>query len=355
MSQKTTLSPWIKIGLIAIFIAATGAYFYTGSQVRHPSAVEDSSQAPTPSPAESPVAEVVSNSPADSSAETSAPAPAPEVEITKPVPRVLPAEIISPKYVVQEKKTEVVQDGDVPPPHEPVDFQNQMVTEAAVLMTRAYVAFGIGMDYLRFSQAGSEANVDYASLFGPSFSVYAGMEWSHGWGFDVSLANYPGKVNGGDLEVVNANFNWQALSLEARYKTSENFGLRFGVQRHTLPYVLVLSESAVEVKSHEMTMLTLGADAKYSLSENLEAEFLLRYQLPIAQSSNSDQLSFKPKMAFDGSSGLNYKVNDRFKIGAFWYGQWHEYKYSMQNAGTLDEGSNKFFFSNVETRLEYSF
>jgi hypothetical protein len=44
-------------------------------------------------------------------------------------------------------------------------------------------------------------------------------------------------------------------------------------------------------------------------------------------------------------------------MGAYWYGQWHEYKFNYYNAndGVENSGDQSLFYSNAELRLGLEF
>ncbi len=222
-----------------------------------------------------------------------------------------------------------------------------------------FVALGAGLNYLNFAQTGVEVqNIEYASAQGPSYSFLMRAQVSDAVAIEGVHSSQPGKIKSSQVSVTNANFNWSYQSLEAIYGMPSGFTVRGGFQRHTLPYLQVVTLTRLEVRDYTQTMASIGAGYAWKRLDKWRPQVFLRYQVPIAFSeSNGDQLQNEARFAFDGSLGVNRILSRNFTLGMFWYGQWHEYDYSMFNpsTGLPDSGQSKYFFSNLELRLEYGF
>jgi hypothetical protein len=226
----------------------------------------------------------------------------------------------------------------------------------------------MGMNYVDFAQNGSEAkNLAYSSVAGPSCSLSGGVEGQK-LGLEALYASYPGQISSSTAQVDHSNYNWTTQSLEGTYRWgmsplfswghSARFGWRAGLQRHQLPYVQTTSATTAAVRMTDVWLGTLGVDYATQLSEKWRSSMLFRYQMPFKQDSQaSDNLTFSQRFAFDGSLGFSYLMTPSTGFGLYWYGQWQEYRYEMTNEATAstDNGNNKYFFSNMELRLEYGF
>jgi len=81
----------------------------------------------------------------------------------------------------------------------------------------------------------------------------------------------------------------------------------------------------------------------------------MRYQYPISSGTNSnDSFTVSPIFAFDGSLGTVYSFGENFRLGLFWYGQYHYYKFSYSGS-TSFSGEQTLLYSNAELRLGFEF
>ncbi|MBK9040279.1 MAG: LysM peptidoglycan-binding domain-containing protein [Bdellovibrionales bacterium] len=227
-----------------------------------------------------------------------------------------------------------------------------------------YIAIGTGITFLNFSQNGNEMeSLEYSSFLSSSFSIRGGIEWHNQFGIDAVYASYPGEINSSTNLVTNGKFSWANESLEATYKINRHIPSRFrlraraGMQYHDLPYVQLPTASSADVRKHQIYMASIGLDNVFEISSTWTAEFLLRYQYPVSQSTTSDLVKFNNQFAFDGSIGANYHWGNHWRLGSFWHGQWQEFRYSMFNEafGQMDVGRNRFFFSAIEFRMSFAF
>jgi len=72
-------------------------------------------------------------------------------------------------------------------------------------------------------------------------------------------------------------------------------------------------------------------------------------------SSSSTGTTASSTLAFDGSLGTAYYLNDHWKVGGFWYGQWQQFNFTTSLGGTTNTGSQMLFYSALDLRLGYDF
>ena len=79
----------------------------------------------------------------------------------------------------------------------------------------------------------------------------------------------------------------------------------------------------------------------------------MRYQQALSVGS---LFEIVPSIAFDGSLGAFYKFKNNWRVGSFWYGQYHKYDYTSTRIDSEDvNGEMSLFFSNLELRVGYTF
>lgn len=242
--------------------------------------------------------------------------------------------------------------------------------EVAPLQKSAFnMWMGAGYNFLRYQQSSPDIGSDlsFESLQGPSYLLQGGFEVSGQWDVNVSIKSSPGAVQSSDtLTIDKGKYSWMIYALEAAYfpeswrttifKLPTNLGTRFGIQYHQVPFLerTGVSSTDLTIGTNTLTMFTGGVQANTKLSRRWTSEVFLRYQYPLATGS---LFSIQPKFAFDGSMGIMRRFSGRWRLGGFWYGQWHEYNYNSHDA-YLDKnigGSQTLFFSNIELRLGYEF
>lgn len=303
---------------------------------------------------------------AKSSFEVKFPAPAMPLVEKYEEPQQKSASIIS--RPIQMPSREVAAVDSAPVPYVP--NVSRVIEPASSLSPKSYktqFSIGSGVNYLEFKQRGNETRVlDYATLKPLSYSLRFGMDFLNGVGFEVSHSSHPGVLKSGSAQIVNPDFEWNTQSVEGFYgfspswfnRSVDHFNFRVGFQRHTLPYIQLTTPVVAEVREQEVWQTSLGLDYSWLMAGRFRPQVLLRYQLPVRQGKVAeDNFNSQLNFAFDGSVGVNYLLNSRWRLGAFWYGAWQEYNYSMQNEATnsMDEGQSKYFFSNLELRLGVDF
>ena len=77
----------------------------------------------------------------------------------------------------------------------------------------------------------------------------------------------------------------------------------------------------------------------------------------IPEASGLSYCSKDDTLVVANDEGAYYKINRNWRVGGFWYGQWHEYEYEHFDKfdGADITGEQTLFFSNAEVRLGYEF
>lgn len=216
---------------------------------------------------------------------------------------------------------------------------------------------GMNFQYYKQTIPGVSGEAVFQNVQGPTVLVQAGYQGKT-LGLDLSYKETPGKMASSDtITVTNGNYSWRTLSAEGLYRKDDNWNLRTGFQHHSMPFMSLDATTAIiDVKSNTLTMLTLGFDRNFDLSNRLRGEWKMRYQHPLISGSvDSTPFSVTPKFAFDGSVGGVYSLSTNSRVGLYWYGQWHEYGFSYGRGVNEFSGSQTLFYSNIEIRLGLEF
>lgn len=229
-----------------------------------------------------------------------------------------------------------------------------------------FIKAGVGIDYLSFSQSGSETRrLNFASINTGSYSPRFGVIQDKGWGGEFSFASFPSKVQAQTLAGANPRYQWQVAKIEIFHSSPTNwlenesgrFRARCGVQSHRLPYANVNSTNSITMKEKEIMFGSAGVSYLFRIGR-WQPQVDLNYSLPLGQKkARENNIQLQPLVTFDGSVGLSYQFSSGLELGAYWYGHWQDYKYKMYSeaTGLPDAGTSKYLFSNIEYRIGYIF
>lgn len=253
---------------------------------------------------------------------------------------------------------------------------NKSLEESPFMKDKASAWFGLGMNYLKYKQQSTHTGADLTLNTFKLPSIYSQFSYqiNRDWSAVLSYNNSPGAVDSADDNLAlgsKKTYNWQIFIIEAGFNPNKwvfnhfdgaaRLNLISGIQHHIVPFLVstATAQNELEIKTNGLTMLTFGGN--YTLKKNdWNYEVFMRYQIPLASGSLFD---IQSKLAFDGSVGLYRRIKNRWKIGAFWYGQWHNYSYThndvyiKNNPGSISNpitGNQELFFSNIEARIGYS-
>lgn len=233
---------------------------------------------------------------------------------------------------------------------------------------------GVGMNFTDYRQSlpngDAGATLTTHNTKGPSQYLETGYTGASGWGGVFTYKRTPGTIVFNDTtRVDNPDYNWTTVSLEGIMRRMGNFkilgrqalfGFRAGIQQHHIPFLVISSDpitgdGVASQKGNNMTTASLGVLAELNRKRWMYY-WLMRYQFPLSTSADgASQFTIKPTFAFDGSLGMSYNFTDQWKLGVFWYGQWHQFNFTYADGVNNNSGFQSLFYSNVDARLGFEF
>lgn len=258
---------------------------------------------------------------------------------------------------------------DDPIPNEPPvqSSRAQAIQEkrsAAPFRQNHWLWAGSGLQYSTFEESASnDLQVSYSSTTFLSLSLLGRYLFSDRWSLLGSMRSTPGYANSSEsIQIQEGRYYWTTYSVEGLYSPANwNFnllnrslriGLRFGLQHHSMPFVVKQSLTQVAIENSPLTMATAGAQFDLRLSDSMNLETFLRYQYPLA---SSEQALVSPGKTFDGSVGVMKMLSPVLAIGGFWYGQYQSFPYTRGEGSSTLSATQQIFFSSVEGRIGYIF
>jgi len=225
--------------------------------------------------------------------------------------------------------------------------------------------FGSGMNYVNYKQSiPSRGTLVTENMKGPSQYVETGYRGDRGYGGVLSYKNTPGEIKINNANLDQASYNWTIISLEGLWQRRSPYdlfrrpvvyGFRAGVQQHKAPFLVLDSNADLKLRTAEMTTGSMGMLAQW-MAKRWTYYWLMRYQFPLnSKVDGADTFQVKPVFAFDGSIGTSYRIGQQFKLGIFWYGQWHQYNFVYSDPDQTNPGFQSLFFSSVDLRLGIDF
>lgn len=258
-----------------------------------------------------------------------------------------------------------------------VQVQDQADLKPSPLYTKRFGAwFGTGFNFLSYKQASGDigSDLEFQTFKGPSLFALGWWNVNENLDANASAKVSPGEVRASDaIQIAAGNYNWLIFALEGTYfpkmwhntlfsEYPTRWGVRFGIQHHIVPFIsrTGASTTEAEIVTNSLSMFTIGIQSTTRISDRWSFEWIMRYQSPLATGSTFD---IRPDFAFDGSLGVVYSWRGPWRIGGYWYGQWHDYSFTHQDrylvntnaTETRITGRQSLFFSNAELRLGYEF
>lgn len=224
----------------------------------------------------------------------------------------------------------------------------------------AWLWVGTGMNFQFYSQSVPElGETRFQNLTGPTVLVRGGFMGDH-FGLDVSYKDTPGEMQSSSSVVItNGDYRWQTMSSEILLRESKTslWKYRVGFQHHKMPFMVRDPFfTIINVETNTLTMLSLGVDRVFPLTDRFRTEWQMRYQHPLVSgSSNGAKFEVEPQMSFDGSVGGVLSTGKNSRAGVYWYGQLHKYRFDYSGGGVNFAGNQTLFYSNVELRLGLEF
>lgn len=222
---------------------------------------------------------------------------------------------------------------------------------------------GFGSNYLRFQQEGSSDlnSGTFGAIAMPAYMVGANMRITDLLHLQFDYHSWPGKVRTtANTRIDRTDYNWTSTGLEAQYRFLEKrrlyYTLLTGVQSHRVPILFVNNDGTSGLAENQLQNLSVGAKANYIASSNYEYEFFMRYQTLLSSNSlGSADFRATPSLLFDGSLGIAKRLEGGLRWGLYWFGQYQDFKYELSRSGTVTNGSQNLFNSNIQLRMGYDF
>jgi hypothetical protein len=236
---------------------------------------------------------------------------------------------------------------------------------------------GLGYNYLTYDQKVSEvpSSLKLESLEGPTLFAKVAKSLSPTIAFQSTLNQAPGKTKSSPAVTISkGSYDWTYYTAEFTYfKPSWSFhlnkyfnelGAQAGLQYHSVPFFTRSSTTdptAAQVVTNDILFAAFGGTWLIHYDRYWLFETFLRVQLPVY---TGDVFDIDSAVAFDGSMGVIYKMKPDWRVGVFWYGQQHNYKFSNHNdkffeanggGGPKVSGSQDLFYSNLEFRIGWEF
>ncbi|MGZ3723253.1 MAG: hypothetical protein ACXVA9_10000 [Bdellovibrionales bacterium] len=225
-----------------------------------------------------------------------------------------------------------------------------------------WLSFGLGVSYQILSQ---NLNQDTALSFTSSEfpSINARATWNQPkWLANFNYVYQPGKVSkvSAPFTLSNSKYTWSSYTFEGGYNwLNDYFGERsrftwlLGLQQHQMPFFQINYGNEIANQTLNLNTLSFGPMFTLEMGKKFLLEVVMRYQQNLfASHVGTQDIHVTPKMAFDGSLGTLYKMNERDFLGLFWFGQWHRYDVKFRNQVDQIENtsSQNLFYSSMDLR-----
>lgn len=251
-----------------------------------------------------------------------------------------------------------------------VDIKDSdLLSESPELRDKYSIWLGLGANYLQFKENSLDQSIDlsFDSFKAPAFLLQGRIWLSDIWELEGAYKVSPGAVSSSSGITITSNaYNWTILGGHATYfrenwrpnfwgKMRSRFGVVFGLQQHTVPFISQIASASGKLTTNSVTMLAAGGRALLQYGRQWSYEVFMRVQYPL---STGSVFTIASPFAFDGSVGFSYKLKSLpIETGLFWYGQYQKYSYTHLNAFKAGEvsGDESLFFSVIELRAGYSF
>lgn len=224
---------------------------------------------------------------------------------------------------------------------------------------------GSGENYIDYRQSNNgRGSLVSHNHKGPSQYFEGGYLGGHGIGGLLSYKSTPGQMTFENATVTPNSYRWTTMSLEAVAQKTSPFslfdapviyGMRAGIQQHRIPFLFLNSDASLDLKMNDMTTASFGLLTQWS-RRRWTYYWTMRYQFPLStKADGSSEFDINPVFAFDGSLGTSYNITDQFKVGLFWYGQWHQFNFVYGDGSVTNQGFQSLFYSNLDLRLGFDF
>jgi hypothetical protein len=224
------------------------------------------------------------------------------------------------------------------------------------------VAGGIGANYFQLDQGRSDgADSSYKGMMAPTAMLEAAYVWNKKLLTSLSYHQFLGKLEATTFAGrASADFQWNTLILENRYflkrKEKFDYSLIFGFQQHRTPNGSLNADNTITFEYETITNLSLGGLVEFIAAEDIVLELFLRYQYPLLSAgAGGSEFNVTPNLIFDGSVGVVKFWRKNYRLGLYWFGQYHSFSHEGQSQGLPLSGTRDYLNSNLQFRLTYDF
>lgn len=219
---------------------------------------------------------------------------------------------------------------------------------------------GAGASFLGYKQDPPQdiKEVSYGAIGMPALSFRTNVRLTKDWRVRFAYHSLVGPdLDSTDVVILNKKIAWQHMGLEVDYRALRPFrllGLKFdpailvGVQMQDMPFLMQTTGSQFSIESLKFNTASIGGMFFINNHKRMYYELYMRGQIPI---SSTGDVELRSGLAFDGSIGLIYRLSDSFRLGVFWGGQYHGYKYTIN----AENGSYSLLSSKLDLSLGYEF
>jgi hypothetical protein len=224
------------------------------------------------------------------------------------------------------------------------------------------LTFGLGTNYFQLKQTRSDgADSEYKGMMAPTIMAEATYNWSKALSFSLSYHQFLGKLQARTfLGQTGADFKWETTAVEGKYlvhqKDKLDYSLLLGLQQHRTPNGFLNSDNTITFEYETITNLSLGGMIEYLATPDLILESFLRLQHPaFAKGSGGSEFTLQSRLIFDGSLGVIKHMGEAYRLGFYWFGQYHNFAHEGQSAGAPVSGTRDYLNSNLQFRFGYDF
>ncbi len=223
--------------------------------------------------------------------------------------------------------------------------------------------FGAGGDFLQFSQSGNEelSTGTFSKMMAPAIMLGVGFRVADKSKVNLQYHDAPGELSATtDTDVKTTSYHWRSAIAEWQYEILNRGRIRynvlFGGQVHQIPFIYVDDLGAVSVLQNELSNLSIGFKADYKNSSGYIYEAFMRYQQLVgSRSLDGNSFSAQSQLMFDGSIGVTKLYSSGISLGAFWFGQSQNIRYTFIKDDSRNTGVQSFFGSTFQLRFGYDF
>jgi len=198
------------------------------------------------------------------------------------------------------------------------------------LWSRFWAWLGGGVSVSRYSQETErQTELTHTSAKLPHITGEAGVMLTKKIGVAGSFGVSPGRL-AEESNLFDSDYTWTSFSLEGLYLFGKDWEesfksswyLRFGANRHSIPILVILPTSnTLELSENDQINLGLGVGKKTQHGSKISSHFYLNGQIPVSSSAKGFNYDLDSGFVFTGFLGLNYQLNERFNLGAYWQGK----------------------------------